>query len=140
MLGYEKYYAQGGDWGAIISSYIALVDPQHCIGIHLNLVVAPPPRKEPPPTQSPLNDHINVRAFKAGILNMALLVIQLVLLKRIMFSKEDLKAIHDMKHFAAEESGYSAMQGTKPQTLVTPVTQSVILPSNFLTLPAWLLI
>ena len=41
-LRYDSYFAQGGDWGAIITSHIGRVDPQHCAGIHLNMVVAPP--------------------------------------------------------------------------------------------------
>ena len=43
-LGYSRYGAQGGDWGSIISTQTALVDPQHCAGIHLNMVVAMPPQ------------------------------------------------------------------------------------------------
>jgi microsomal epoxide hydrolase len=43
QLGYAKYGAQGGDWGAIISVQNALVDQAHCAGIHLNMVVAFPP-------------------------------------------------------------------------------------------------
>jgi microsomal epoxide hydrolase len=42
-LGYGRYGAQGGDWGAIISTQNALVDPAHCAAIHLNMVVAFPP-------------------------------------------------------------------------------------------------
>jgi pimeloyl-ACP methyl ester carboxylesterase len=42
-LGYARYGAQGGDWGAIISTQNALVDRAHCAGIHLNMVVAFPP-------------------------------------------------------------------------------------------------
>jgi microsomal epoxide hydrolase len=42
-LGYARYGAQGGDWGAIISTQNALVDRDHCAGIHLNMVVAFPP-------------------------------------------------------------------------------------------------
>src|SRR5690606_24447003 len=34
---------QGGDWGSIISTYNAVADPEHCAGIHLNMVVALPP-------------------------------------------------------------------------------------------------
>ncbi len=41
-LGYERYFAQGGDWGAIVTSAVARVDAEHCAGIHLNMVVAPP--------------------------------------------------------------------------------------------------
>ncbi len=36
-LGYEKYIAQGGDWGAIITSNLAIVDAEHLHGIHLNM-------------------------------------------------------------------------------------------------------
>lgn len=41
-LGYDRYIAQGGDWGAIITSWIGAEDADHCAGIHLNMVVAPP--------------------------------------------------------------------------------------------------
>ena len=41
-LGYDKYFAQGGDWGAIVTSHIARQDPEHCLGIHINMVVVPP--------------------------------------------------------------------------------------------------
>jgi len=41
-LGYDAYFAQGGDWGAIVTTNIGRVDPQHCKCIHLNMVVAPP--------------------------------------------------------------------------------------------------
>ena len=41
-LGYQAYFAQGGDWGAIVTTNIGRVDPDHCKGIHLNMVVAPP--------------------------------------------------------------------------------------------------
>ncbi|NCF44336.1 MAG: alpha/beta fold hydrolase [Proteobacteria bacterium] len=41
-LGYERYFAQGGDWGAVVTSHIARRDPEHCLGIHLNMVTVPP--------------------------------------------------------------------------------------------------
>jgi pimeloyl-ACP methyl ester carboxylesterase len=41
-LGYQAYFAQGGDWGAVVTTNIGRVDPEHCKGIHLNMVVAPP--------------------------------------------------------------------------------------------------
>ena len=40
-LGYVDYFAQGGDWGALVTSWIARQDP-NCKGIHLNMVVVPP--------------------------------------------------------------------------------------------------
>ena len=41
-LGYTQYFAQGGDWGAIVTSTLGRVDPDHCRAIHLNMVVSPP--------------------------------------------------------------------------------------------------
>ena len=40
-LGYRDYFAQGGDWGALVTSWVARHD-QNCKGIHLNMVVVPP--------------------------------------------------------------------------------------------------
>jgi pimeloyl-ACP methyl ester carboxylesterase len=42
-IGYGRYGAQGGDWGSIITTQLALVDPEHVVGIHLNMVVAGAP-------------------------------------------------------------------------------------------------
>jgi pimeloyl-ACP methyl ester carboxylesterase len=36
-LGYTKYVAQGGDWGAIISEVMALQQPPGLLGIHTNM-------------------------------------------------------------------------------------------------------
>jgi pimeloyl-ACP methyl ester carboxylesterase len=41
-LGYERYVAQGGDWGAMVTTCIGAQDPQHCAAIHLNMPIAPP--------------------------------------------------------------------------------------------------
>lgn len=41
-LGYDRYLAQGGDWGSAITSAIGRQDTEHCLGIHLNMVLAPP--------------------------------------------------------------------------------------------------
>ncbi len=43
-LGYDRYFAQGGDWGAIVTSVIGVQNRGRCAGIHINLVVvgAPP--------------------------------------------------------------------------------------------------
>jgi pimeloyl-ACP methyl ester carboxylesterase len=41
-LGYAKYVAQGGDWGAMVTTCIGAQDPDHCLAIHLNMPIAPP--------------------------------------------------------------------------------------------------
>ncbi len=51
-LGYDRYLAQGGDWGAIISAAIGMQDTEHCIGLHTNMpVVFPPPDLPEAPTE-----------------------------------------------------------------------------------------
>jgi len=41
-LGYSKYIAQGGDWGAIVTTAIGLNDTKNCLGIHLNMPIVTP--------------------------------------------------------------------------------------------------
>jgi pimeloyl-ACP methyl ester carboxylesterase len=41
-VGYERYVAQGGDWGAMVTTCIGIRDPEHCAGIHLNMPIALP--------------------------------------------------------------------------------------------------
>jgi pimeloyl-ACP methyl ester carboxylesterase len=43
-LGYEKYGAQGGDFGSGISRELAGYDPGHVVGVHVNFLVTPPPQ------------------------------------------------------------------------------------------------
>jgi len=44
-LGYDHYFAQGGDWGAMVTTHIGLQDKEHCDAIHLNMpVVTPDPK------------------------------------------------------------------------------------------------
>jgi len=40
VLGYAKFGAQGGDWGAAVSSRLAYAYADRMIGIHLNLMIA----------------------------------------------------------------------------------------------------
>jgi microsomal epoxide hydrolase len=71
-LGYARYGAQGGDWGAIVSTQLGMVDPEHVAGIHLNMVVAgPPPAEGAQPQFSPkelqaLADMANFQKHETG--------------------------------------------------------------------------
>jgi pimeloyl-ACP methyl ester carboxylesterase len=47
-LGYDRYGAQGGDWGAQVATRIGALDPDGCAGIHLNMPIAGRP-KDPGP-------------------------------------------------------------------------------------------
>jgi pimeloyl-ACP methyl ester carboxylesterase len=40
VLGYEKFGAQGGDWGAAIASRLGYAHAERMIGIHINLMMA----------------------------------------------------------------------------------------------------
>ena len=39
-LGYDRYAAQGGDWGSHLSREIGRVDPGHVVGVHINMLYA----------------------------------------------------------------------------------------------------
>ncbi len=41
-IGYPSYVAQGGDWGAMVTTCIGMQDPKNCRGIHLNMPIVPP--------------------------------------------------------------------------------------------------
>ena len=42
-LGYEKYVAQGGDWGAIVVDFMGVQEPTGLIGLHTNMANVFPP-------------------------------------------------------------------------------------------------
>ena len=42
-LGYDRYAAQGGDVGALISLTLAGMHPEHLAGVHVNFLITPPP-------------------------------------------------------------------------------------------------
>ena len=81
-LGYQRFGAQGGDWGSAVTSSLAEQYPAHVAGIHLNLVIGRMARLVGE-TASP-----EVEAYRA-----------------------------EMAGWVRDESAYSIMQGTKPQTL-----------------------
>jgi epoxide hydrolase len=43
-LGYERYGAQGGDWGSSISRELGITAPGHIIGVHLNMLISQVPQ------------------------------------------------------------------------------------------------
>ena len=46
QLGYPQYGVQGGDWGAIIGTALALLQPESVDGLHITFVHPPPPPPE----------------------------------------------------------------------------------------------
>jgi microsomal epoxide hydrolase len=87
-LGYARYGAQGGDWGAQIATRIGSLDPGHCAALHLNMPIAGPPEQPVP------------------------------------LGAEEQADLAAMARFGREESGYAALQGTKPQTLAMALEDS----------------
>jgi len=43
-LGYDRWVAQGGDWGAFVTNAIGAQAPSGCIGIHVNMPIARTPK------------------------------------------------------------------------------------------------
>ncbi len=41
-LDYDRYFAQGGDWGSAITAMLGLHHAENCAGIHLNMISARP--------------------------------------------------------------------------------------------------
>jgi microsomal epoxide hydrolase len=99
VLGYERFAAQGGDWGAFVSSYLGFSEPTHVIGIHINLL--PVERSLPGATST---DSSELQAYRA-----------------------------ELAHWLREETGYSSIQATRPQTLAYALTDSPV------GLAAWIL-
>jgi len=87
-LGYERYGAQGGDTGALVSPELGHVDPDHLVGIHLN-------------------------AATYGFIPLAP-----VSEEELSTMTETEKArIDRLNRYTAEGMGYFQIQATRPQTL-----------------------
>jgi pimeloyl-ACP methyl ester carboxylesterase len=92
VLGYRRFAAQGGDWGAFITSYLGAAHAAKTIGVHVNLLAVPRDRSAAGATLAP-----DERAY-----------------------------IEELDHWMREETGYQAIQGTKPQTLAYGLTDSPV--------------
>ena len=88
LLGYQRYGAQGGDWGSIISRELGLADPGHVAGVHLNMLITRPPDDPGELTE------------------------------------EETRRLQAARTFRTTGSGYSAIQGTRPQTLAYGLVDS----------------
>jgi pimeloyl-ACP methyl ester carboxylesterase len=90
-LGYDRYVAQGGDWGNAVTEQLALLKPDGLLGIHTNM----------PATLSP---EIS-RGVQSGSPAPEGL------------SADENKAYQILVHFFATGTGYAAEMGKRPQTL-----------------------
>ena len=87
-LGYQRFLAQGSDWGTSVSTSLALQHPGRLLGIHLVPPLAPPDRGA-----------------------------------RDLTGRER-AALADLDERSRTGSGYSAEQGTRPQTIGYSLTDS----------------
>ena len=64
-LGYDRYGAQGGDFGASVTTHMALEQPERLVGIHLHHIDDRPPAGGPPPTDAEREYAAAVEAWDA---------------------------------------------------------------------------
>jgi pimeloyl-ACP methyl ester carboxylesterase len=90
-LGYNKFFAQGGDWGAIVVELMALQAPDNLLGIHTNMANAVP-------------SDIDMAAFSGQPAPAGL-------------SADEKHAYEQLSSFY-KDVYYAFFMGTRPQTLV----------------------
>ncbi|XP_075719495.1 epoxide hydrolase 1 [Rhinoderma darwinii] len=97
-LGFQEFYAQGGDWGSMICTILAQIAPSNVKGLHLNMVAVMSPKLS--------------------------VVLSILLGQRFPglfgFEEEDVRRMFPfMKkvvNHTVKESGYMHLQATKPDT------------------------
>jgi pimeloyl-ACP methyl ester carboxylesterase len=62
-LGYDRYGAQGGDWGAQVTTRIGSLDPERCAAIHLNMALGIPSEDGTPLTEEEQADLATMKQF-----------------------------------------------------------------------------
>ena len=84
-LGYQRYGAQGGDFGSVIATLLGARHPDACAAIHLNMVLAGPPKDGSDPMEG--------------------------------LTPEEVEHVATTAKNGRTETGYYAIQSTRPQTL-----------------------
>ncbi len=93
-LGYRDYYVQGGDWGSVIGSWLALDRPEAVRALHLNMLG--------------LRPALGAEGASLGAEGAA---------PAPPLAAEERAYLERAKRLRSEELAYQAIQGTKPQTL-----------------------
>ena len=94
-LGYERYGAQGGDYGAFIAPDLGRVDPEHVIGIHVN-------------------------AATMGFIPFGDVPEE----EQATFTPVEQERLRRLQNYMSEGNGYFQIQSTRPQTLSYALTDS----------------
>lgn len=90
VLGYDRFFAQGGDWGSLTASWIAYDHPESCVAIHLNTLGL-----------SPGGDLVGMMGASVAAPE----------------TPEEIAWAEDVGRRMALGGGYIAIQSTKPETL-----------------------
>jgi pimeloyl-ACP methyl ester carboxylesterase len=104
-LGYDKFVAQGGDWGGLITDVMAVQSPDSLLGMATNFPCTVPPE-------------INNAAFAGAPAPEGL-------------SAEEKKA-YDQLSFSYKHVAYALIMGSRPQTLLATADSPVGLATMFL--------
>jgi len=96
-LGYERYGAQGGDFGAFIAPDLGRVDPDHVVGVHVNAATV-----GFIPYAAPTDDELAT------------------------FTEAEKARLARKDRFLSEGNGYFQIQATRPQTLAYGLTDSPV--------------
>jgi len=107
-LGYNKYIAQGGDYGFYVATFLGVLDPQHCIGVHVNMIMVPP-----------------IFTFRKGYFTPIRTLIKL-LKPEWFYEKHVVEHLKFSLQFFFTGLGYMIEQATKPQTLGYGLSDSPI--------------
>jgi pimeloyl-ACP methyl ester carboxylesterase len=110
-LGYKKFVAQGGDWGAVITEQMGVQAPRELLGIHVNMPGAVPPDID--------------KAAAAGVPMPDGL------------SPEEKLAFERLQFVYSKGIGYAYQMGLRPQTLYGIADSPVGLAAYFLDHDAW---
>jgi pimeloyl-ACP methyl ester carboxylesterase len=109
-LGYERYVAQGGDWGALIVDYMGVEPVPGLIGIHTNMAGALPPEME--------------AAASSGSVPSGL-------------DEEEKRALAQVSFFYKYGLGYAIEMGNRPQTLYGLVDSPIALAAWIIDHDIW---
>ncbi|XP_026738425.1 juvenile hormone epoxide hydrolase-like isoform X2 [Trichoplusia ni] len=101
-LGYDKFYIQGGDWGAIIASTMATIFPEVILGHHSNMLTTH-------------NSKSTLKMFIGAYFPSFVMPEHLV---------DRLYPLSSLFAYVMEEFGYMHLQATKPDTIGIPLTDS----------------
>ncbi|CEF62958.1 Epoxide hydrolase 1 [Strongyloides ratti] len=104
-LGHKKFFLQGGDWGAVITSNLARFWPENCLGLHLNMAFFSP---------------TSIWDYYYQIVGS---IFPTLVFKDKEFSDYNALSIISI---ILKEFGYGHIQGTKPDTVGTSLNDSPI--------------